>query len=212
MNITTNYGICKNVDIDHMQEYLGGIGTDTDCFMFSDLIVNPKPGVYLLFGFEVWKDKENEFHFFVEEGYEDGSSETRDAGIDKASQEYIKKLYYQYLLNKQIYKIEEDEFGYIVTNKNGEIIVMTDSKEDAEYFVKSYGKADTKKIDAYKQFDNYTKKLKGKCYIEGKIATPFETPLMRFVQSFEKKGFKVDVDYRCLGGENFFIVDNVEYN
>ena len=116
------------------------------------------------------------------------------------------------MLNKQIYKIEEDEFGYIVTNKNGEIIVMTDSKEDAEYFVKTYGKADTKKIDAYKQFDNYTKKLKGKCYIEGKIATPFETPLMRFVQSFEKKGFKVEVDYRCLGGENFFIVDSVEYN
>lgn len=97
MDIQTAYGICKNVDYEHMKEYMGGLRSDTACFYFTDFILSVDENVYLLFGYEVWRDKDDEFHFFVEEGFEDGSAETYKAEISKADQEYIKKLYYEYL-------------------------------------------------------------------------------------------------------------------
>lgn len=97
MDIQTAYGICKNVDYEHMVEYLGGLQPDTACFSFTDYILSVNENVYLLFGYEVWRDKGDEFHFFVEEGFENGESDTYDAEISKADQEYIKKLYYEYL-------------------------------------------------------------------------------------------------------------------
>ena len=97
MDIQTNYGICKNVDYEHMVEYLGGLQPDTACFSFTDFILSVNENVYLLFGYEVWRDKDDEFHFFVEEGFENGEAQTYKAEISKADQEYIKKLYYEYL-------------------------------------------------------------------------------------------------------------------
>ena len=97
MEVQTLYGICNNVDLEHMKEYLSGVTDDTACFYFTDFIVSVDENVYLLFGFEVWRDKGDEFHFFVEEGFDDGSSETRDAGINLADAEVIKKMYYEYM-------------------------------------------------------------------------------------------------------------------
>ena len=99
MDIQTNYGICKNVDYEHMEEYMGGLQPDTACFCFMDFILNVNENVYPLFGYEVWRDKGDEFHFFVEEGFENGEAETYDAEISKTDQEYIKKLYYEYVKN-----------------------------------------------------------------------------------------------------------------
>lgn len=213
MDIQTNYGICRNVDIDHMREYLGGIQDDTACFIFTNAILQVDEDEYLIFGFEVWRGEKDKFKFFVEEGFHGGEAQTYDAGISRAAQEYIKKLYYTYIQNKSTYKYEEDPIGgYTIYNELDEIIMWTDSKEDAEYYVKTYSvKPPKKHISPYQQFDNYTKNLKGKCYIHGKIATPFETPLTRFAKSFETKmGYKIEIDAQYLGGEWIYIVDSVE--
>jgi hypothetical protein len=101
MEVQTLYGICKNVDIDHLKEY-GGVRSDTASFMFSDFIIKATDdGYYLFFGFEVWRDKGDEFHFFVEEGFTDGSADTYDAGISRADAEEIKKIYYEYMSRRK---------------------------------------------------------------------------------------------------------------
>lgn len=98
MVVQTQYGLCNNVDLEHMKPYLGGIGGDTDCICFTDYILDvPDSEAYLLFYFEVWKDKGDEFHFLVEEGFEDGSAETYTTELSKGDQEEIKKLYYEFI-------------------------------------------------------------------------------------------------------------------
>lgn len=49
MEIQTPYGICKNVDIEHLEVY----NDETNCYRFSDYIINNGENSYLLFGFEV---------------------------------------------------------------------------------------------------------------------------------------------------------------
>ena len=100
MSVQTQYGVCNNVDINHIKEYQCGISEYTDCFCFTDYISNKSENEYLLFGFEVWKNKANEFHFFVEEGFKEGSSQTYDAEISVADREEIKKIYYEYIQRK----------------------------------------------------------------------------------------------------------------
>ena len=97
MEIQTDYGRCPNVDLEHMKEYLGGISEDTACFCFTDYIVSVDDNVYLLFGFEVHRDQNDTFHFFVEEGFENGSATTYDAGVNVIDQNAIKELYYEYM-------------------------------------------------------------------------------------------------------------------
>ena len=95
MNIQTEFGICKNVDFEHLKEY-AGYGS----YMFSDYILDNDNGSYLLFGFEVHEDEEdenNKFHFFVEEGCEDGSAESYSTELSKVDIEFIKHLYYEYI-------------------------------------------------------------------------------------------------------------------
>ena len=92
MVVQTQYGLCQNVDLEHLKEYAG-----EGSYMFSDYIVDNGDKGYLLFGFEVWEDDNNSFHFFVEEGFEDGSAETYKTEISKADQEEIKKIYYEYI-------------------------------------------------------------------------------------------------------------------
>lgn len=100
MDVQTDYGICKNVDLEHMTEYLGGVSSDTACIMFTDYILNVSEDVYLLFFFEVWRDKGDEFHFLVEEGFKGGEAQTYAANISKSDEEYIKKLYYEFMEKK----------------------------------------------------------------------------------------------------------------
>ncbi len=89
MTIQTKFGPCRNVDLDHLMVY------GEDSYIFSDYIVDGMSGCYQLFGFEYHEDDDT-FHFFVEEGFEDGSAETYDAEISKEDQEYIKNLYKEY--------------------------------------------------------------------------------------------------------------------
>ena len=74
MDIQTAYGICKNVDYEHMEEYMGGLQSDTACFYFKDFILSVDENVYLLFFFGVWRDKEDEFYFLGEGGVKKGRS------------------------------------------------------------------------------------------------------------------------------------------
>ena len=96
MEVMTEYGLCTNVDVDHMVEYNSDPGT-TDCFVFSEHIVDNPDGSYLMFGFEVWKDKDDEFHFFVEEGLKNGCAETHDTELCLIDKAEIKKMYYEYI-------------------------------------------------------------------------------------------------------------------
>lgn len=100
MDIQTDYGICKNVDLDHMEEYLGGIRSDTACIKFTDPILSVSDDVYLLFFFEVHRDEGDTFHFGVEEGFKGGEATTYKANISKSDEEYIKKLYYEFIKRK----------------------------------------------------------------------------------------------------------------
>lgn len=96
MDIKTTFGICKNVDLDHMKLY-GLNDEDTVCFCFDDYIEQHNEDEYLLFFFELHKDENNKFYFFVEEGLAGGEANIYDADISKEDQEYIKKLYYEYI-------------------------------------------------------------------------------------------------------------------
>ena len=52
MVVQTQYGLCNNVDLEHMKPYLGGLGGDTDCICFTDYILDvPNSDAYLLFYF-----------------------------------------------------------------------------------------------------------------------------------------------------------------
>lgn len=95
MDIQTAYGICRHVDIDHLVTY-GCNDSSTSTFIFTDYIIDNKYS-YLLFGFEVLHDRNNEFRFFVEEGSEDGSADTYKAEISRTDQEEIKKIYAEYI-------------------------------------------------------------------------------------------------------------------
>ena len=98
MDVQTRYGICKNVDLDHLKEYHG-----KGCYLFTNYIVDNNNGSYLLFGFEIWENEEDEnkkFHFFEEEWFEDGSSDMYPAEISTFDRDYIKNLYYEFIKNK----------------------------------------------------------------------------------------------------------------
>lgn len=97
MDVVTPYGTCKNVDSKHMTPYLCDITADTACFCFTDNIFENDKGDYLLFGFEVWRDVDDTFHFFVEEGHANGCSETKAIEIDDTAKAYIQKLFYDFM-------------------------------------------------------------------------------------------------------------------
>ena len=112
-----------------------------------------------------------------------------------------------------MYNIEPGDFGYVVTNDRGDIIMVAETEEDAMEFIDDY-KAPMQevevKISPYKQFDIYTQKLKGKCWIDGKFGSIYETPLDRFAKSFAKNtGYRVKIDCQYRGGEWIFIVEDV---
>lgn len=113
-----------------------------------------------------------------------------------------------------MYNYDLTESGCIVTNSNGDIILMAESEDEAREYMESYSPDPAKfevSISPYEQFDNYTQKLKGKCWINDKFGSCFETPLNRFAKSFEKQtGYRVIIDAQYIGGEWIFIVDEVE--
>lgn len=113
-----------------------------------------------------------------------------------------------------MYNYDLTESGCIVTNSNGDIVFMAESEEAAREYMYSYSPDPVKfetKISPYDQFDNYTKGLKGKCWIDGKFGCIYEKPLNRFARSFEKNtNYRVHIDCQYIGGEWIFIVDEVE--
>ena len=94
MTICTKYGTVNDIDLEHLTDYMGD-----GSYMFTS------PDNSLLFGFEIWEDDNNSFHFFVEEGFEDGSADTYSVKIAKHEEEYIKELYRKFK-NKETIKGE----------------------------------------------------------------------------------------------------------
>lgn len=111
------------------------------------------------------------------------------------------------------YDYQITDSGCIVRDSMGNIIIMTDTEEEAMDYMSDYvntPKERTVSISPYEQFDNYTKSLKGKMYIDGKIGCCFEKPLQRFAKSFEKyTGYKVEICPRYMGGEYIYFVEDV---
>lgn len=109
MEVRTKYGVCKNVDLEHMLPY-GIIDDETDCFMFKDYISENDDGSYRMLYFEVWKSKNGDsFHFYVEENKGDGSSISYGAGLSEEDKNYIVQMYYDKL--KEETKLSVIELG-----------------------------------------------------------------------------------------------------
>lgn len=118
-----------------------------------------------------------------------------------------------------MYDFQITESGCIVRNANGDIVVMADTEEEARDYMQNASTFSTESwvekseryISPYDQFDNYTQKLKGKCWIDGKFGSIYEDQLNRFAKSFQKNtDFRVYIDCQYLGGEWIFLVDRVE--
>ena len=117
-----------------------------------------------------------------------------------------------------MYDFQITDSGCIVRNSNGDIIIMTDTEEEAREYIENNGTSSgeswvekaKRHISPYDQFDNYTQSLKGKVWFDDKFGSCFEKPLKRFAKSFEKAtDYRVELGYKIVGGECFCMVEEV---
>ncbi len=118
-----------------------------------------------------------------------------------------------------MYDFQITDSGCIVRNSSGDIIIMTETEEEAREYMEnnnmsSRGESWVEKakrhISPYDQFDNYTKNLKGKMYYDDKFGSCFEKPLRKFAKSFEKlTEYKVEIMPKYIGGELMYMVNDV---
>ena len=88
MNIKTKFGICKNIKIEPYCE-------EHNTFMLGFIRGNFDTE-YDLLGFDVPIESDNEWHFWVTSGDEDGANETNNAELSESDKLVIQNLYKQY--------------------------------------------------------------------------------------------------------------------
>lgn len=96
MIISTEYGICKNIDLEHLKLYANNKYTFVDNYNIYDI------HNYLILYFEVWPEEycnndEDPFHFFVEEYDIDGHIYFHKVDLKIDEINYIKRLYNEYI-------------------------------------------------------------------------------------------------------------------
>ena len=117
-----------------------------------------------------------------------------------------------------MYDFQITDSGCIVRNSMGDIIIMTDTEEEAREYMEnnstssreSWVEKAKRHISPYDQFDNYTQNLKGKMYYNDKFGSCFEKPLRKFAKSFEKlTEYRVEIMPKYIGGELIYMVNDV---
>lgn len=86
-NIETRFGAFENIK---MSSYGGN-----EVYSLSE-IEGSKEGEYFLLGFEAPVPDDNQWKFWVEKGYSDGSAETVPANLSLKDEQLIKQLYFDY--------------------------------------------------------------------------------------------------------------------
>ena len=117
------------------------------------------------------------------------------------------------------YEIQITDYACIIRNSKGEVIASAPTDKEAEEYIDNINEdqitlnTDEIPINWYERFDQYCKKLPGKCYIEGKIATTYIKVLEKFAKSFENAtNTTVTIITKYMCGEYISFVESVESN
>lgn len=103
--------------------------------------------------------------------------------------------------------IEYDGNDYYI-KLNGQKIYFP-TYDEAEEYINENPQIETNKrrIDIFEQFKLYCKKLQGKIFIDGAMATYNEKALIRFINSFEKThNCKIDYEKTIIDGETYCLI------
>ena len=110
------------------------------------------------------------------------------------------------------YNIQVTDSCFIIRDSNGEYVASTPTEEEAIDYISTIDETEVNnKINWIKQFEIYCNKMPYKVFIDGKLASTNAKILEKFIKSFEKS-HKVKITTRSafIGGETFYIVENVE--
>ena len=108
---------------------------------------------------------------------------------------------------KMTIDIEYDGNDYYI-ELNGQKIYFPTYTEAEEYVRENYNhESSINRIDFFEQFKLYCKKLPGKIFIDGAIATYNEKALIRFITNFEKThDCKIEYKKTIIDGEMYCLI------
>ena len=111
------------------------------------------------------------------------------------------------------YEIQQVSSGFIVRDSKGNFIIETPTDDEAiEYIDELMEDQEIKRLewDWYKKFDQYSKRLKDKFYIDGLICSYNEKALKSIAKSFEESNkVTVEICTEYIEGDYVFQVKDV---
>lgn len=107
------------------------------------------------------------------------------------------------------FEIQCSDYCWYIRDSLGNVVGVADSDEEAIDIIDNFETV-PRITDWYKRFQIYTSKMKGRCFINDKIASTNIKAIRRMISSFEKEyGVKIENHYEIIDGEDFIIIDTV---